>query len=85
MNEPESDPDFIAFWKTLLDRSAGLRAFTKDHQQIRGLSLADFREAMAEAFCAGKAAGDPLPSQLAEAIRHADAVFGKAPGKGGAN
>lgn len=50
---PEQDPDFILFWQTLCASSSALASYG-DSDRLRGFKLADLREAMAQAFRAGK-------------------------------
>lgn len=49
----ESDPAFQTYWQGLLEMSPALRTY-RDDSRIRGVSFADFRAAMADAFQAGR-------------------------------
>lgn len=53
VSRQDEEGAFDAYWQALLRQSPALKAM-RDHHAVRGLNLRDFREALHDAFTAGR-------------------------------
>jgi hypothetical protein len=53
LDQSDDEEAFEAYWQRLLAASPALRSL-RDQDRVRGLALADFRAAQADAFQAGR-------------------------------